>query len=176
MSSDRGPDAEARRLEEDAAAAKNWKRWGPYLSERQWATVREDYSPDGDLLGVLSRTSTPAAAPTAGARTACSASATASAACASPWPCGTAKTRILKERLFGLTNPEGNHGEDVKEVLLLPRRHADPLLPARPSTSTRRPNSPTSRCVEENRRRGRKRTRVRADRHRRLRRRSATST
>ena len=40
--------AEARRLEEDARRAENWKRWGPYLSERQWATVREDYSPDGN--------------------------------------------------------------------------------------------------------------------------------
>src|SRR5262245_55541824 len=39
--------AEARRLEEDARREKNWKRWGPYLSERQWATVREDYSPHG---------------------------------------------------------------------------------------------------------------------------------
>src|ERR671927_1798351 len=40
---------EARRLEEDARRLQNWKRWGPYLSERQWATVREDYSPDGRL-------------------------------------------------------------------------------------------------------------------------------
>src|SRR5213078_2338800 len=40
---------EARRLDEDARREKNWKRWGPYLSERQWATVREDYSPDGNL-------------------------------------------------------------------------------------------------------------------------------
>jgi hypothetical protein len=41
--------AETRRLHEDARRVKNWKRWGPYLSERQWATVREDYSPDGRL-------------------------------------------------------------------------------------------------------------------------------
>src|SRR3954447_25179276 len=40
---------EAGRLEEDDRRLKNWKRWGPYLSERQWATVREDYSPDGNL-------------------------------------------------------------------------------------------------------------------------------
>ena len=40
--------AEGQRLQEDAARQKNWKRWGPYLSERQWATVREDYSEDGD--------------------------------------------------------------------------------------------------------------------------------
>lgn len=43
----RVPAAEAKRLQEDCERAKNWKRWGPYLSERQWATVREDYSPDG---------------------------------------------------------------------------------------------------------------------------------
>ena len=71
----------------------------------------------------------PAAAPTAGARTASPASATTSSGCASRWPCGTAAIPILKERLFGLTNSEGNHGEDVKELLLLPRRHADALLP-----------------------------------------------
>ena len=43
--------AEARRLEEDAARTKNWKRWGPYLAERQWGTVREDYSPGRGVLG-----------------------------------------------------------------------------------------------------------------------------
>src|SRR5258708_38110513 len=42
------PDAESRRLLEDERREKNWKRWGPYLAERQWATVREDYSQDGD--------------------------------------------------------------------------------------------------------------------------------
>ncbi len=41
------PTAESIRISEDAARTKNWKRWGPYLSERQWATVREDYSPEG---------------------------------------------------------------------------------------------------------------------------------
>ena len=42
-------DVEAQRLEEDERRDRNWKRWGPYLSEHQWATVREDYSPDGRL-------------------------------------------------------------------------------------------------------------------------------
>ena len=46
----RGRTAEERRLEEDNRRDKIWKRWGPYLSERQWGTVREDYSPDGDVL------------------------------------------------------------------------------------------------------------------------------
>jgi len=107
--------AEARRLEEDARREKNWKRWGPYLSERQWSTVREDYSPQGTcwdyfphdharsrayrwgedgLLGVTDRE----------ARL-CFALAL--------W---NGRDPILKERLFGLTGPEGNHGEDVKEM------------------------------------------------------------
>src|SRR5437870_9871645 len=47
MSKNETKTAEAIRLQEDAARMKNWKRWGPYLSERQWGTVREDYSPDG---------------------------------------------------------------------------------------------------------------------------------
>ena len=107
--------AEAERLEQDARRERNWKRWGPYLSERQWGTVREDYSRGRRRAGTTSRTTTPAAAPTAGARTACSASPTASAGCASRSRCGTGSDPILKERLFGLTGPEGNHGEDVKE-------------------------------------------------------------
>ena len=56
-----------------------------------------------------------AAAPIAGARTASPVSVTTSSACALRWRCGTAADPILKERLFGLTNGEGNHGEDVKE-------------------------------------------------------------
>ena len=90
-----GPEigAEHKRLAEDARREKNWKRWGPYLSERQWGTVREDYSADGNLLGLTFRTITRAAAPTAGAKTACSAFATAKAACASPSRFGTAAIR-----------------------------------------------------------------------------------
>ena len=45
--------AEEERLREDAQRERNWKRWGPYLSERQWGTVREDYSPDGDAWHLL---------------------------------------------------------------------------------------------------------------------------
>ncbi|HTL27948.1 MAG TPA: hypothetical protein VL282_01955 [Tepidisphaeraceae bacterium] len=107
--------AEQVRLEEDASRAKNWKRWGPYLSERQWATVREDYSADGDawsyfpheharsrayrwgedgLLGICDRECR-----------LCFALAL--------W---NGRDRILKERLYGVTGPEGNHGEDVKEL------------------------------------------------------------
>ena len=65
--------------------------------------------------GTTSPTTRPARAPTAGARTAWPASPTTTSGSASRWRCGTARDPILKERLFGLTNSEGNHGEDVKE-------------------------------------------------------------
>jgi hypothetical protein len=102
------------RLEEDARREKNWKRWGPYLTERQWGTVREDYSATGEcwtyfphdharsrayrwgedgLLGICDREGR-----------LCFALAL--------W---NGQDPILKERLFGLTGEEGNHGEDVKE-------------------------------------------------------------
>jgi len=105
---------EIQRLEEDQARTKNWKRWGPYLSERQWATVREDYSQEENpweyfpheharsrayrwgedgLLGITDRQCRLCFA-------------------LSLW---NGRDHILKERLFGLTGPEGNHGEDVKE-------------------------------------------------------------
>jgi len=106
--------AELERLAADNRREKNWKRWGPYLSERQWGTVREDYSANGacwdyfphdharsrayrwgedGLLGICDRECR-----------LCFALAL--------W---NGRDPILKERLFGLTNGEGNHGEDVKE-------------------------------------------------------------
>jgi hypothetical protein len=105
---------ETQRLLQDARRQENWKRWGPYLAERQWGTVREDYSADGNpwtyfthehsrsrayrwgedgLLGITDRECR-----------LCFALAL--------W---NGQDPILKERLFGLSNPEGNHGEDVKE-------------------------------------------------------------
>ena len=111
---DSGIDMELQRLHEDAERVRNWKRWGPYLSERQWATVREDYSQLGDcweyfpydharsrvyrwgedgLLGISDRECRLCFAVTL-------------------W---NERDPHLKERLFGLTGPEGNHGEDVKE-------------------------------------------------------------
>jgi hypothetical protein len=107
-------DAETIRLAEDGARQRNWKRWGPYLAERQWGTVREDYSPDGTcwdyfphdharsrayrwgedgLLGITDRQGRLCFA-------------------VALW---NGQDPILKERLFGLTGPQGNHGEDVKE-------------------------------------------------------------
>src|ERR1700753_186980 len=106
---------EQQRLEEDARREQNWKRWGPYLSERQWGTVREDYSATGEvwksfphdharsrayrwgedgLLGICDRE------------------------CRLCFSVGlwNGVDPILKERLFGLTGPEGNHGEDCKEL------------------------------------------------------------
>src|SRR5579883_840538 len=106
--------AEGERLQEDAARKKNWKRWGSYLSERQWGTVREDYSATGEcwdyfphdharsrtyrwgedgLLGITDREGRLCFA-------------------VALW---NGRDPILKERLFGLSGPEGKHGEDVKE-------------------------------------------------------------
>src|SRR4051794_8389019 len=108
-------DAEQKRLDDARERKVYWRRWGPYLSERAWGTVREDYSADGSawdyfphdharsrayrwnedgIAGICNRTQD---------------------LCLSValW---NGKDPILKERLFGLTGNEGNHGEDVKEV------------------------------------------------------------
>ncbi|HXX66065.1 MAG TPA: glucosidase [Polyangiaceae bacterium] len=107
--------AEHHRLEEARSGEKKWRRWGTYLPERQWGTVREDYSPDGDawsyfpfdhaamrayrwgedgLLGLCDNRGLVCF-------------------CTALW---NGADPILKERLFGLSGPEGNHGEDVKEL------------------------------------------------------------
>ncbi|GAA6614937.1 MGH1-like glycoside hydrolase domain-containing protein [Scytonema sp. NUACC26] len=144
-------DAESLRLEEDARREKNWKRWGPYLAERQWGTVREDYSTDGSswdyfphdhansrayrwgedgLLGICDREGR-----------LCFALAL--------W---NGQDPILKERLFGLTNSEGNHGEDVKEYYFYldssPTHSYLKALYKYPQTEF-----PYTRLVEENRNR-----------------------
>jgi hypothetical protein len=143
--------AEQERLLADAKRTANWKRWGPYLSERQWATVREDYSPEGacwdyfphdqarcrayrwgedGLLGITDRECR-----------LCFALAL--------W---NGKDPILKERLFGLTGPEGNHGEDVKEQYFYldstPTHSYLKALYKYPQTEF-----PYARLIEENRRR-----------------------
>ena len=140
------------RLGEDTRREKNWKRWGPYLSERQWGTVREDYSPDGTcwdyfphdqarsrayrwgedgLLGITDRECRLCFA-------------------VALW---NGQDSILKERLFGLTNEQGNHGEDVKECYF--------YLDSTPTHSYLKalykyPQAefPYDRLVEENQRRG----------------------
>jgi hypothetical protein len=144
--------AEELRLEEEAGRTANWKRWGAYLSERQWGTVREDYSAHGvawddfphdharcrayrwgedGILGISDRQCRLCFA-------------------VALW---NGRDPILKERLFGLAGPEGNHGEDVKELYY--------YLDATPTHSWlqgmyRYPQAeyPYARLVEENARRG----------------------
>src|SRR5688572_6629274 len=141
------------RLEEDQARQRHWKRWGPYLSDRAWGTVREDYSPNGTaweyfshdqarsrayrwnedgLLGISDRH-----------QRICFALAL--------W---NGRDPILKERFFGLTGNEGNHGEDVKDYYF--------YLDSTPTHSYMKalykyPQAefPYAALVEENRRRGR---------------------
>ena len=97
---------EARRLEEDSRHLKNWKRWGPYLSERQWATVREDYSPDGNLWESLPYEHSLARAYRWGEDGLLGLTDRECRLCfaLALW---NGKDPHLKERLFGLTNPEG---------------------------------------------------------------------
>ena len=72
-----------------------WKKWGPYLSERQWGTVREDYSENGDAWNFLHMIR-PVRAPTAGARTASLVFPMITSVSASPWPCGIAKIQFSR--------------------------------------------------------------------------------
>jgi hypothetical protein len=105
---------ERRRLAEEGARIKNWKRWGPYLSERQWATVREDYSPDGTCWDYFPHDHARSRAYRWGEDGLLGIAGRQCRLCfaLALW---NEKDPILKERLFGLTGPEGNHGEDVKE-------------------------------------------------------------
>jgi hypothetical protein len=106
--------AEEQRLEESRLKKAHWRRWGPYLSERQWGTVREDYSPDGKPWEYFPYDHARSRAYRWGEdgiggicdnhQRICFAIAL--------W---NGRDSMLKERLFGLTNNEGNHGEDVKE-------------------------------------------------------------
>jgi hypothetical protein len=106
--------AEQVRLQEDRARIGNWKRWGPYLSERQWATVREDYSPDGTCWDFFPHDHARSRAYRWGEDGLLGFTDRECRLCfaLALW---NGRDPILKERLFGLTGPEGNHGEDVKE-------------------------------------------------------------
>jgi Mannosylglycerate hydrolase MGH1-like glycoside hydrolase domain len=106
--------AEHLRLDEAARGEVAWKRWGPYLSERQWGTVREDYSPAGDAWNYLSHDQSRSRVYRWGEDGLAGVSDESQYLCfaLALWNGADA---ILKERLFGLTNGEGNHGEDVKE-------------------------------------------------------------
>ncbi len=107
-------DSESKRLQEDQARQKNWKRWGPYLSERQWGTVREDYSPDGSCWGYFTHDHARSRAYRWGEDGLFGWTDRQCRLCFS-FSLWNGQDYILKERLFGLTGPEGNNGEDVKE-------------------------------------------------------------
>lgn len=144
--------AEQQRLAQDKSGRQNWRRWGPYLSERQWGTVREDYSAGGNAWDYLPHDHARSRAYRWGEDGIAGFSDDAQHLCLSLalW---NGKDPILKERLFGLTNSEGNHGEDVKELYY--------YLDATPTNSYLKmlykyPQAefPYTRLVEENRRRG----------------------
>jgi len=107
-------DAESARLAEARADGAPWRAWGPYLSERQWGTVREDDSTDGDAWSSFSHDQARSRAYRWGEDGLAGISDDRQLLCfaLTLW---NGQDPILKERLFGLTNSEGNHGEDVKE-------------------------------------------------------------
>ncbi|MEI6341171.1 MAG: glucosidase [Verrucomicrobiota bacterium] len=148
-----GETAEGRRLAEDGARAANWKRWGPYLAERQWSTVREDYSQTGECWEYLPHDHARSRAYRWGEDGLLGFTDRQCRMCfaVALW---NGRDPILKERLFGLTNAEGNRGEDVKEEWF--------YLESTPTHSYARalykyPQAefPYARLVEENRRRSR---------------------
>ncbi|HVZ72743.1 MAG TPA: glucosidase [Polyangia bacterium] len=144
--------AEARRLEEDHARVRNWKRFGPYLAERQWGTVREDYSAGGECWDYFPHDHARSRAYRWGEDGLLGLTDRQGRLCfgLALW---NGADPILKERLFGLTGPEGNHGEDVKEHYF--------YLDSTPTHSYMRalykyPQGafPYAELVDENRRRG----------------------
>ncbi len=144
---------EHQRLEEDRARSAHWKRWGPYLSERQWGTVREDYSPYGEAWDYFSHDQSRSRAYRWGEDGILGISDNHQRLCFSLalW---NEKDPILKERIYGLTGSQGNHGEDVKDYYF--------YLDSTPTHSYMKglykyPQAefPYSWLVEENQRRGR---------------------
>ena len=140
------------RLQEDRDRRANWKRWGPYLSERQWGTVREDYSAEGNAWDAFSHDQARSRAYRWGEDGLAGISDKHQYICfaLALW---NGHDPILKERLFGLTGREGNHGEDVKEYYF--------YLDSTPTHSYMKylykyPQNkfPYGRLVDENRRRG----------------------
>ncbi|MEQ1902783.1 MAG: glucosidase [Pirellulaceae bacterium] len=143
---------EEMRLAESANRTAHWQRWGPYLSERQWGTVREDYSEHGNCWDYFSHDQSRSRAYRWGEDGLLGICDRQCRLCFSValW---NGRDPILKERLFGLTGPEGNHGEDVKECYY--------YLDATPTHSYLKalykyPQAefPYARLAEENRRRG----------------------
>jgi len=144
--------AEHARLVDAVRGKVEWRRWGPYLSERQWGTVREDYSRHGEAWGYLTHDAARSRAYRWGEDGIAGVSDDHQRLCLSLalW---NGSDPILKERLFGLTNAEGNHGEDVKEYYY--------YLDATPTHSYLKylykypqREFPYGRLLEENQRRG----------------------
>src|SRR5215203_6392656 len=106
--------AEQQRLEEDAQRKRHWKRWGPYVSERAWGTVREDYSPHGSVWEAVLHDHARSKAYRWNEDGLAGISDRHQMVCfaVALW---NSRDPILKERAFGLTGHEGNHSEDVKE-------------------------------------------------------------
>jgi hypothetical protein len=102
-------------IEKDRLQDRNWRKWGPYLAERQWGTVREDYSADGDAWAFTTHDMARSRAWRWGEEGIGGICDRHQLLCfaVSMW---NKKDPMLKERLFGLSGQEGNHGEDVKEV------------------------------------------------------------
>jgi hypothetical protein len=145
--------AESERLQESADRTKHWRRWGPYLSERAWGTVREDYSPDGKAWDFFPHEHARSRAyrwNEDGLAGICDRHQRICFALAL-W---NGRDPILKERLFGLNGNEGNHGEDVKEYYFYldstPTHSYMKFLYKYPQAAF-----PYAQLVEENRRRGR---------------------
>src|SRR5262245_30486474 len=143
---------EQRRLNDAREAGIPWKKWGPYLSERQWGTVREDYSGSGDAWDYFSHDQARSRAYRWGEDGLAGISDDQQRLCFSLalW---NERDPILKERLFGLTNSEGNHGEAVKEYYFYldstPTHSYMKYLYKYPQAAY-----PYSQIVETNRRRG----------------------
>jgi hypothetical protein len=146
--------AEQQRLQDTQERRAHWRRWGPYLSDRQWGTVREDYSPHGDAWGFFPHDHARSRVYRWGEDGILGISDNHQRLCfaAALW---NERDPILKERYFGLSGAEGNHGEDVKEYYF--------YLDSTPTHSYMRglykyPQAefPYARLVEENRRRSRR--------------------
>ncbi len=125
----RALNAERRRLENQRRGTENWRQWGPYLSERAWGTVREDYGAGGDAWGFLPHEHARSRAyrwNEDGLGGICDENQILCFALAL-W---NGRDPILKERAFGLTGVAGQSRRGRQGGLLLPRRHAQPQLPA----------------------------------------------
>ena len=147
------PSAEQQRLDDDDLRRKHWKRWGPYLSERAWGTVREDYSPYGTAWEFLPHDHARSKAYRWNEEGLAGISDRHQFICLALalW---NGRDPILKERLFGLTGNEGNHGEDCKEYYFYldstPTHSYMKFLYKYPQAAF-----PYTRLIEENRRRNR---------------------